>query len=87
MDDDRVQLWKPKAQATTAAAAKAIRTLSKRGEPITFRAVQREAGSRTRTSHNRPACVVASNTCSRKPKEADFSRPQWGTVQVATDTL
>ncbi|MER7437705.1 DUF6262 family protein [Pseudonocardia alni] len=35
---------KAKSQAKTDAAEKAIRTLIKRGDPITFQAVQREAG-------------------------------------------
>ena len=35
---------KAKSQAKTQAAEQAIRTLVKRGEPITFQAVQREAG-------------------------------------------
>ncbi|MGW3661194.1 DUF6262 family protein [Streptomyces sp. NPDC005151] len=35
---------KAKSQAKTEATEKAIRTLVKRGEPITFQAVQREAG-------------------------------------------
>jgi len=35
---------KAKSQAKTDATNQAIRTLIKRGEPITFQAVQREAG-------------------------------------------
>ncbi|MGW1847885.1 DUF6262 family protein [Streptomyces sp. NPDC001966] len=45
---------KAKSQAKTAAAEKAIRTLAKRGEPITFQAVQREAGVSHAFLYNHP---------------------------------
>ncbi|WP_373295069.1 DUF6262 family protein [Streptomyces fuscichromogenes] len=45
---------KAKSQAKTAAAEKAIRTLVKRGEPITFQAVQREASVSHAFLYNHP---------------------------------
>ncbi|MBL3671318.1 hypothetical protein JL475_36530 [Streptomyces sp. M2CJ-2] len=45
---------KAKSQAKTAAAEKAIRTLVKRGEPITFQAVQREAAVSHAFLYNHP---------------------------------
>ncbi|MER6559006.1 DUF6262 family protein [Streptomyces sp. NPDC001027] len=45
---------KAKSQAKTTAAEKAIRTLVKRGEPITFQAVQREAGVSHAFLYNHP---------------------------------
>lgn len=45
---------KAKSQAKTEAAEKAIRTLVKRGEPITFQAVQREAGVSHAFLYNHP---------------------------------
>ena len=45
---------KAKSQAKTAAAEKAIRTLVKRGEPITFQAVQREADVSHAFLYNHP---------------------------------
>ncbi|MEU2874740.1 DUF6262 family protein [Streptomyces olivoreticuli] len=45
---------KAKSQAKTAAAEKAIRTLVKRGEPITFQAVQRKAGVSHAFLYNHP---------------------------------
>nr|WP_237499787.1 DUF6262 family protein [Streptomyces sp. SID8379] len=45
---------KAKSQANTAAAEKAIRTLVKRGDPITFQAVQREAGVSHAFLYNHP---------------------------------
>lgn len=45
---------KAKSQAKTEAAEKAIRTLVKRGEPITFQAVQREAAVSHAFLYNHP---------------------------------
>jgi len=45
---------KAKSQAKTAAAEKAIRTLVKRGEPITFQAIQREASVSHAFLYNHP---------------------------------
>lgn len=45
---------KAKSQAKTAATEKAIHTLVKRGEPITFQAVQREAGVSHAFLYNHP---------------------------------
>ncbi|MET8957202.1 DUF6262 family protein [Streptomyces sp. NPDC004533] len=45
---------KAKSQAKTDAAEKAIRTLVKRSEPITFQAVQREAGVSHAFLYNHP---------------------------------
>ncbi|MFD7645713.1 DUF6262 family protein [Kitasatospora sp. NPDC059795] len=45
---------KAKSQAKTAVAEKAIRTLVKRGEPITFQAVQREAAVSHAFLYNHP---------------------------------
>ncbi|NUK22481.1 DUF6262 family protein [Streptomyces lunaelactis] len=45
---------KAKSQAKTEAAEKAIRTLVKRGEPITFQGVQREAGVSHAFLYNHP---------------------------------
>jgi uncharacterized protein DUF6262 len=45
---------KAKSQAKTEATEKAIRTLVKRGEPITFQAVQREAGVSHAFLYNHP---------------------------------
>ncbi|MFE2318550.1 DUF6262 family protein [Streptomyces sp. NPDC059441] len=45
---------KAKSQAKTEAAEKAIRTLAKRGEPITFQAVQREADVSHAFPYNHP---------------------------------
>lgn len=45
---------KAKSQAKTQAAEKAIRTLIKRGEPITFQAVQRQAGVSHAFLYNHP---------------------------------
>ncbi|WP_327311462.1 DUF6262 family protein [Streptomyces sp. NBC_01243] len=45
---------KAKSQVKTQAAEKAIRTLVKRGEPITFQAVQREAGVSHAFLYNHP---------------------------------
>lgn len=45
---------KAKSQAKTTAAEKAIRTLIKRGEPITFQAVQREAAVSHAFLYNHP---------------------------------
>ncbi|MDJ0386236.1 DUF6262 family protein [Streptomyces sp. G-G2] len=45
---------KAKSQAKTKAAEQAVRTLVKRGEPITFQAVQREAGVSHAFLYNHP---------------------------------
>jgi hypothetical protein len=52
-----------RSQAKTKAAEQAIRALTKRGEPINFQAVQREAGVPTRSSITTPTCADASNAC------------------------
>jgi hypothetical protein len=51
-----------KSEEKTRAADAAIGRLIKRGEPVTFQAVQREAGSPTRSSTTTLGCEHASNT-------------------------
>jgi hypothetical protein len=58
---------KAKSGAKTKDAEKAIRSLVKRGQPITFQAVQREAGVSHAFLYGHPNCAAGSSACAPRP--------------------
>ena len=72
-----------KSDAKTKAAEQGIRALIKRGEPITFQAVQREAGVSHAFLYGTPTSAAGSNADATKHALAPrrplmpTSRPRW----------
>ena len=61
------QAARRKSEAKTKAAEAAIRTLVRRGEPVTFQSVQREAGVPTPSSTETPTSAPGSNGSATRP--------------------
>jgi hypothetical protein len=79
---------KAKSEAKTRAAEQAIRALVKRGEPITFQAVQREAGVSHAFLYNNPDLRgrIEHLRARARPKSAPSSAPDSESTLVLTLT-